>query len=279
MTAAAFDPAAADYDRDFTRSLTGAAQRRLVRDHLDRRLAEPGRPLQVLELTCGTGEDAIHMAGLGHQVLATDLSGAMLSRIKAKLAEAKLAGTVRTGAVRTRQLAVEALAAGEPLDTVNEAEGFDLVFSNFGGLNCIGPGVMAALARRLAGLIRPGGRVILVVMPHLCLWEAGWNLVRLRPRAAFRRLGRGPVQARIGDQSLSIWYHGAATLRQAFAGDFVCDTIRPIGLAVPPSALEPVFARRPGLIARLEAVDRRLARCGWLAGCADHLLIDLRRVA
>ena len=39
MTAAAFDPAAADYDRDFTRSLTGAAQRRLVRDHLDRRLA------------------------------------------------------------------------------------------------------------------------------------------------------------------------------------------------------------------------------------------------
>lgn len=279
MTAAAFDPAAADYDRDFTRSLTGAAQRRLVRDHLDRRLAEPGRPLQVLELTCGTGEDAIHMAGLGHQVLATDLSGAMLARIKAKLADAKLAGTVRTGAVRTQQLAVEALAAGEPLDAVNEAEGFDLVFSDFGGLNCIGPEVMAALARRLAGLVRPGGRVILVVMPHLCLWEAGWNLVRLRPRAAFRRLSRGPVPARIGDQPLSIWYHGAAALRQAFAGNFACDTIRPIGLAVPPSALEPVFARRPGLIARLEAVDRRLARCGWLAGCADHLLIDLRRVA
>lgn len=274
MTAAAFDPAAADYDRDFTRSLTGAAQRRLVRDHLDRRLAEPGRPLQVLELTCGTGEDAIHMAGLGHQVLATDLSGAMLARIKAKLAEAKLAGTVRT-----QQLAVEALAAGEPLDAVNETEGFDLVFSDFGGLNCIGPEVMAALARRLAGLVRPGGRVILVVMPHLCLWEAGWNLVRLRPRAAFRRLSRGPVTARIGDQPLSIWYHGAAALRQAFAGNFACDTIRPIGLAVPPSALEPVFARRPGLIARLEAVDRRLARCGWLAGCADHLLIDLRRVA
>ncbi|MEN2977658.1 class I SAM-dependent methyltransferase (plasmid) [Tistrella bauzanensis] len=279
MTIAAFDPAAADYDRDFTRSLTGAAQRRLVRAHLDRRLAEPGRSLRVLELTCGTGEDALHMAGLGHQVLATDLSGAMLARTEAKLVEAKLAGTAPGGGVRMRRLAVEALAAGEPLDAEDEAAGFDLVFSDFGGLNCIGPDVMAALARRLAGLVRPGGRVILVVMPHLCLWEAGWNLARLRPRAAFRRLRRGPVATRIGDQPLTIWYHGAAALRRAFAGGFVCDAVHPIGLAVPPSALEPAFARRPRLISGLEAVDRLLARCTWLAGCADHLLIDVRRVA
>ncbi|WP_199899091.1 hypothetical protein, partial [Ideonella sp. B508-1] len=65
MSVAAFDTVARDYDRDFTHSLVGMAQRRVVWDVLDDWQARRSGPGAVLELNCGTGEDALHLARAG----------------------------------------------------------------------------------------------------------------------------------------------------------------------------------------------------------------------
>lgn len=265
MAEAAFDLAAQDYDRQFSASVTGRAQRRLVWAYLDAAVLD--RPMRVLELNCGTGEDAARFASRDHTVLATDVSAAMVG-----VARGKLAGQTQSSA---RQMAVEQLGG------LGEGRAFDLVFSNFGGLNCVSPKEMAQLGARLARLVPVGGRAVLVVMPRLCLWEMAWHLAMAAPKVAFRRFRRGPIKARPSPSSpatLDVWYHAKRDYAAWMAPGFRLRQIRPIGFAVPPSAVEAAMRRFPRLLACLEAIDRRLP--GWpFAMMADHLLLDFERTA
>ena len=84
----------------------------------------------ILEIGCGTGEDAIHFAKLGHTVMATDVSDAMLQRTQLKLADV-------SPEVRER-IQTSTLDAADPESAgLSDARNFDLVFSNFGALNCV----------------------------------------------------------------------------------------------------------------------------------------------
>ena len=80
-----FDEMAADYDRSFTTSTIGSLMRQAVWWRLDA-CFRPGD--RVLELNCGTGADAIHLARRGVRVLATDIAPAMLELTRAKVAQA-----------------------------------------------------------------------------------------------------------------------------------------------------------------------------------------------
>ncbi len=63
------------YDATFTESSIGRAQRNVVWSAL-KRAFRPGD--RVLELNCGTGEDALFLAKLGVSVLACDASARMI---------------------------------------------------------------------------------------------------------------------------------------------------------------------------------------------------------
>lgn len=268
MMAADFDEAAARYDNDFTDSCVGRAQRRLVWHHLDAVLRQVPAPASVLEINCGTGEDALWLASRGHGVLATDISAGMLAVAARKAAQA--GGNLPLSWARLSAQELDLRTVGGPVD---------LVLSNFGGLNCLSPDQMAALARRLATLVRPGGWLVMVIMPPFCLWETAWNLLSLRPGLAARRWWRGPVTAQVGSARFPIWYYGAGRLRRLFADGFNCRAVRPIGLAVPPSALEGRFRPWPRLVAGLEGIDRRLGRSALMAALSDHMLLEFRRRA
>jgi ubiquinone/menaquinone biosynthesis C-methylase UbiE len=69
LVAHAFDAIAADYDRRYTNNPTMRLMRRRVWKTLHARIAEGCR---ILELGCGTGEDAVFLAKSGCEVVATD---------------------------------------------------------------------------------------------------------------------------------------------------------------------------------------------------------------
>lgn len=254
---AAFDSAAARYDQEFTESVTGRAQRALVRGQLARVLR---RPSEVFELNCGTGADALWLAGQGHRVLATDISPGMVARVEARA----------TGAsgVRAQVLAVEDIAGLEGQ--------FDLIFSNFGGLNCVAPDHLPALARELARLTRPGGHAVLVIMPRLCLWESLYGALRRDRHLASRRWAGGPVQAHLGGGAgFPVWYFAPRAFARAFAPGFRHVATRPVGFAVPPSAMERFAGRAPGAVRLAQTFDHWAP--GALAGAADHACLILER--
>lgn len=100
----AFDPLASTYDSDFTNTAIG----RYLRGRVQARLEQHFRAGDhVLELGCGTGEDARWLAGRGVAVLATDASAAMLDITRAKAAGNSL--------VQVARLDISALTPRPPL--------------------------------------------------------------------------------------------------------------------------------------------------------------------
>jgi len=256
--AAPFDRMAADYDRSFTEGTIGQRVRAAVR----RRLQAAFRPGErVLELNCGTGEDAVHLASRGIRVLATDVSTEMLAMARAKVERAGLAGLVEV-----TRMPIEDLARHPPTGS------FDGVLSNFGGLNCVDdlPGVAAGLA----AMTRPGARALLCVMGPAVPWEWGWYLAHGRPREATRRLRR----AGAAWHGLTIRYPSIGRMRRAFAPHFAQRRVSAIGALLPPTFAEPWAARHPRLLAALDHLERRAETTWPLPWLADHFLIELERV-
>lgn len=252
-----FDGMAADYDRSFTAGAIGRRMRAATWRRLDAAFRSGER---VLELNCGTGEDAIHLAERGVRVLATDSSPRMLEMTRAKVARAGLGGLVEVAPLAIEQVAHT--AAGR----------FDGLLSNFGGLNCVSD--LSAAARPLAALLRPGARALLCVMGPAVPWEWGWYLAHSEPGKALRRLRRGGVPWR----GLTIRYPSIGETRRAFAPHFAQRRVAAIGTLVPPTYAEAWAARHPRLLAALDRCERRLETVPPLPWLADHYLLELERL-
>jgi SAM-dependent methyltransferase len=237
----AFDSLAASYDVAFTGTPLGTLLRETVHRRLDARFA-PGD--HILELACGTGEDAVHLGRRGVRVLATDASAAMVEK-----ALAKAAGLGET--VEVHQLAIEELSA--------LAGPFDGAFSNFGGLNCVSD--LSAVRKTLADLLRPGAPLLLCVMGPLVPWE--WASLQ------FRRLRRGGVAWR----GITVRYPSPGAVRRVFSPAFRPLRLSAVNALLPPTEWESWAGRHPRLLAALARWERRLP-LPWLA---DHYLLELER--
>jgi len=217
----------------------------------------------VLELGCGTGEDAVWLAGRGIRVTATDASPAMLDVAAAK---ANSAGVNDRVELQRVDLASDDLPA----------PGYDGAFSNFGALNCLSD--LDPLGARLARAVRPGGHVVLIIMGPWCLWEMAWYLTHGDVHTALRRLRHGGGVAQIGSRQVHVWYHAPQHVRRSLAPWFAPRGLRAIGVALPPSFLADWVDRHPGAARALRAAEGYLASRWPLRLLGDHYLIELERL-
>jgi ubiquinone/menaquinone biosynthesis C-methylase UbiE len=259
--AAAFDEIASSYDEQFTHTAIGRAQRGQVQDRL---LGAFWPGSRILELNCGTGEDARFLAKRGRSVVACDASAAMISVAKSRRPDESMRGGVEYLQIATENLDV--LTAKKLL--------FDGAFSNFSGLNCVAD--LKPVACSLAKLIRPQGRVLLCVWSRMCIAEVLWYLLRGQPATAFRRLS-GKASARLGERTIPVFYPAVREVRGCFAPWFRLSSRRAIGLFVPPSYADGVISKHKELLKRLESLDRRCAKWPILRDAGDHMLLEFVR--
>jgi SAM-dependent methyltransferase len=228
----------------------------------------------VLEIGCGTGEEALYLASRGISVVATDASTGMIEVVRAKLA-ALDAGDPRINMVSTRILAARDI--GQLVGEFGSGA-FSGAYSSFGPLNCevdLGPVVSA-----LAELVRPGGKVVISLLNRFCAWETLWHLAKLQPRTAFRRWG-GRAEATVreawSDQKIPVYYWTPGTIERLFLGRFT--TIRRTALTwvLPPPYLEGLVKHRPRLLRLLAYVEVRSASRGPFNAIGDHVLLELVR--
>lgn len=261
---AAFDDSADRYDEQFTNSTIGRLQRNKVWTYLEQTF-RTGFPAHVLELNCGTGEDAVFFAKHGSQVLATDVSEKMLRVAEHKIHKEGLETKVETMRLDISNLPTHALP-----------QQYDLVFSDFGGLNCVSGETLQVLLERLKQLLQPRGRIILVLMPRFCAWETLYFLKSFNFKKAFRRRRRRPQTARLAEGEVTTWYHSPADLKRMAGSNYDIVHLRPVGISLPPSYLQETFAGRDHILDKLDAIENRLATYGSLSRFADHFLIDLK---
>ncbi len=274
-TESPFEEEAATYDASFTHSLIGSLMRQAVWHRLDVLFPTGSR---ILELGCGTGEDAAYLARRGNFVLATDPTLAMVEATRKKAEDANLADHISTRQLRFEDLQAREWTA-EPTTTAQPTNlnprpfepPFDGALSNFGGLNCVAD--LPATAHGLAQWLRPGAQVGLCVMGPCVPWEWLWHLLHGHPRTAFRRWRRGGVKWR----GLTVHYPSIRTLRRAFEPSFRTCRVSAIGALLPPSYVEPWAAHHPALIRQLDRWERRMETWFPLPWLADHYLIELER--
>ena len=253
LHAAAFDELAGEYDASFVRSPVGSFLRELVWARAHEVLAGSQR---VLELGCGTGEDALRFARRGASVLGIDPSPAMI-RIAREKAD-------RAGCSTRVQLCC--LPAERLHEAVTGAR-FDAVFSNFGALNCVAD--LPRVIRDLSTLLVPGARLLWVLLGRHVPWEWAWYLLRAQPRRAFRRLP-GATQWR----GLPVHYPTPRELAAMLQPYFEVNALRPLGAVLPPSYAAAWLTRRPRVLGALKRLEQRAMQSAWPAALADHYIIE-----
>jgi ubiquinone/menaquinone biosynthesis C-methylase UbiE len=236
---ATFDSLASRYDELWTRSPVGRLQRDAVWRRVDRLFAAGAC---VLDIGCGTGEDAAHLMSLGVTVRAIDASAEMVRVARAR--------------------GVDAMQV--PIEELSCVEGrFDAAISDFGALNCIAD--LDSFRRELARLVRPGGAVALCTLGRFCLWETIWFLLRGDRRRALRRWG-GAAASSLG---ITVRHFSMSELEQAMKPEFRLLDWRGIGVFVPPSYITCLSA---AALRAAGALDYRLAHWRLFRALGDHRL-------
>jgi SAM-dependent methyltransferase len=248
----AFDDKARGYDAEFTATALGSLLRARVWDRLS--VVFAGRE-RLLELGCGTGEDAVWLARAGHRVVAVDASAEMI-----RIARQKALATGCAERIEFHCL---------PMEKLHElpCEGrFDGVVSNFGAVNCVAD--IAALSRTLTELLEKDAPLLFVAMGRHVPWEWAWYLVKGDPRRAFRRLQKSGTKWR----GITIHYPTPRELARALAPQFDTRRRSGLGFALPPSYAGAWLERSPGSFRVLAMIERVCSR--FTANLADHFILE-----
>lgn len=257
---AAFDTMAADYDQSFTFSNVGRAQREAVWNRAAEIFACGDR---ILELNCGTGEDALFLARRGMLVTACDASEQMIQHAKARKEFEAPDASISFHVLPT-----------EHLNELAEQPLFDGVFSNFSGLNCVAD--LQLVARELSQLLRPGAKLLLCLSTRFCLWEMFYYAAKGNFSKAARRW-RGASQVSFDDHSFFVYYPTIRDLRKSSAPAFTLRSVRGVGITVPPSYLERWISKHARLLSAMKRFDKTVCDLPLFRHIGDHMLLLLEK--
>lgn len=232
-------------------------QRTLVWTYLQRHLPHD-RPARILELNCGTGDDSLYLTRLGHKVLALDPCEKNLQEAKDKADRLKYPERPKF-----HQLKLGAVHADRIEGT------FDLIFSNFGGLNSMDPKSFERFTQRLPRLMGPESRVVAVIKSKHCLWEDALSLVNQKTKKRSKKKQE--------DSKHKTWLYTPEEIKTLFEENFELNSLQPIGFALPPAHLENQFSNRRKLVNKLKKWEKKLNQFPFLAKLSDHYLVDFQK--
>jgi len=259
--AAAFNKQSGIFDDLYSGNTIIQYKRERVRNHIQQYLLPQSK---ILELNAGTGEDAIYFAQKGHYVNATDISPGMQNILQKKILFNRL----------TEQISSE-ICSFTSLENLNDKGPYDLVFSNFAGLNCTNE--LDKILGSFDSLLKSRGIVTLVILPSFCLWES-LLVFKGAFKTAFRRFfSKKGVRAHIEGQYFTCWYYNPSYIIRHLKGSFELLGIEGLCTIVPPSYIEGFAEKYPAVYKFLkEKEDRWKKKWPWrLIG--DYYIISLRK--
>jgi SAM-dependent methyltransferase len=246
---------AAGYD-----ALAGAYDAQLapagwVRERLWARLDALFPPgARVLDVTAGTGLDAVHLAGRGVRIVACDVSPAMLGKLRAK-----------EPAIETR------LADFNDLGALNGLAGLDGILSTFAGLNTALD--LRPFARGAARLLRPGGGLFVHLLNRWPALDLLRQAAGLHARALWQSLVSDRRQVSLGGVPVAHYLYSPLSLyRRVFAADFRLSRVEAQGLLQVVGAA-PGWSRR-----RLARWERSLATRAPFYALGTFFSLELARL-
>ncbi len=194
MQKQSFDSYAKDYDADFSFSPIGKMQRERVYHFLTPHL-KPN--LTILEINCGTGEDAKLLSALGNKMDASDISEEMIAVCKQK---------------QIKNVNFDTCDARNLLSHY-KANTYDLIFSNFGGLNCLSEQELESFISDANQLLKKDGILACVIMGRKCRWENFFFRIKKDARLNRRKTLTG-LKTQLNEAIFNTYYYSPAEFAQ-----------------------------------------------------------------
>jgi trans-aconitate methyltransferase len=255
-----FDAAAKSYDEEFTFSEIGKRQRERVFYWLEKSKALSSVK-NIFEVNCGTGHDAEWFHNKGYNVIATDVSAAMI----------KVSKAARNKGIYFYQRNMNEIAID---DNVGHS---DFVFSNFGGLNCLSETELSSFFNELALKQKPRDRLAVVIMSNYCVVEDFYLLLKGKFSQIGRRDSRDFVEVDVNGEKVKTFYHSPNRVKKLLDNYYKVQMVKPVAHFLPPSYLEPFFKKNLWLLNWLSFLERTFGSVSVLAKNADHYIIIAER--
>ncbi len=234
-------------------------KRARVRVHIMQHL-KPGSA--ILELNAGTGEDAIFLAQQGHYVHATDISVGMQSVLQQK-------------AMPFGNSITTEICSFTQLHQLKNKGLYDHIFSNFGGLNCTGE--LEAVLLSFSALLKPGGKITLVIIPPFCLWET-LLVFKGKFKTAFRRFFSGNGRsAHVEGTSFRCFYYSPSFIINTLHKSFTVLGIEGLCTIVPPSYIDGFAEKHPAAYSFLKNKEDKLKSTWPWKYMGDYFIISLEK--
>ncbi len=262
MQQSTFNSIAATYDVDFTYSKIGIMQRNRVWNNLKKDL-NTSNINSVLEINCGTGLDAYWLVEKGYSVTATDVSSEMIFCAKQKRLDLNSENPNFS------------ICGFDDLEATFQGRKFDLLFSNFAGLNCINKSELEKLNRVFNSLLNQNGLLIMVLLGKKSWLERLYFLLKGDLKKSKRRLH--PDLAKLNEDSFQMTYcYTVEELKEIFT-NFNFIRTKPIGIIIPPSYLEPILKKLSFLSLPILLLEKLFGSLSFLSDYADHTYLAFRK--
>jgi len=252
-----FDELAKTYDKVFTNTEIGELLRSRTHEQMTL-IFKPGS--SVLEINCGTGEDAAFLAQHGVQVIATDESVEMI-----KYSQRKINRLGLTDKVILRQCYFEELDS-----ILGPEQTFHGIVSNFGGLNCVED--IESLSMKLAHRVKPDGYIFLCIMGRWSPWEWFYLGCKGKFRRILERI-RGETEWR----GQTIRYFTPGQIIKCFAPYCEVSKVSGLGYLLPPTYIGSFVSMHPTLFRWLNSLERKFESVPGIPYLSDHFMLILTR--
>lgn len=259
--AEAFSAQSAVFDEIYSSNTIVNYKRERVRAHVLQYL-KPNS--SILELNAGTGEDATFFAGLGHKVHATDIAEGMQQKLREKAVHYGLSNLISTE-----------ICSFTHLNELNNKGSYDLIFSNFAGLNCTGE--LDKVLHSLPDLLTDDGVATLVILPQFCLWESLLIFKGMFKTATRRWFSKNGVKAHVEGTYFTCWYYNPSYVVKQLKGVMEVLSIEGLCTIVPPSYIEHFAERHPRAYRFLKRWEDKLRFSRPWRAIGDYYIISLRK--
>lgn len=245
------------YDKNLDKNLIASYMRRDSLSVLDGYFKPD---MNILEIGCGTGTEAVALAKRNINITAIDVSPEM----------------IRTASVKARKERVEkkidfAVLSADDMEKIAGRK-YDGAYSSFGVLNCVED--MEKFGLSLSKMVRKEGYFICSVMNKYCLAEIFYFLLKLSPEKVFRRMIKQPVPVKLSrsDFKVDCRYYSLKEFTKYFKNDFSVEKVYALSLF-----LLPYFGKIRKDMYKFFTFDKYLSGKYPFNMLGDHFLVIMKR--
>ncbi|HXQ92176.1 MAG TPA: methyltransferase domain-containing protein [Nitrososphaerales archaeon] len=259
----AFDSASEEYDFTIRQNFINV----WIRDRSIEVLLSLARPEDVLlEIGSGTGAEALIISKHVHGVVATDISGKMISLLERKVESRGLTGKVKP-------IRLGASEIGRASDSLPKGK-VRLAYSLNGALNC--ELKIRQFPYELWKIMEPEGLFVCSIRNTLCLSEALTHAAVLQfSQMAPRK--RQPVMVSVGGMDIPSYYYSPGKFAKMFEPYFTVKKMVGLPALIPPAYLSAIYVRLRKVLSFIERAEYALASYYPLNRLGDQTLLVFER--